>query len=78
VPKYANQDKVNPGSLLFSGVMLLEHIGWNEAARLIQTAYEATLREKIVTYDFARQMSGAQEVSTSQFAKAVIRNMDGA
>lgn len=74
-PKYSNLDKVNPGSLLFSGVMLLEHIGWQEAADLINKAYEATLREKIVTYDFARQMTGATEVKTSEFASAVIRNM---
>ena len=75
-PKYANQDKVNPGSLLFSGVMMLEHIGWNEAADLITRAYEATLSEKIVTYDFARQMEGAKEVKTSEFASAIIRNMN--
>jgi len=74
-PKYTNLDKVNPGSLLFSGVMLLEHIGWVEAADLITKAYEATLDQKIVTYDFARQMIGATEVSTSQFATTVIDNM---
>lgn len=75
-PKYTNLDKVNPGSLLFSGVMMLEHIGWFEAADLITKAYEATLEEKIVTYDFARQLQGAIEVKTSEFATAVIRNMD--
>lgn len=74
-PKYTNLDKVNPGSLLFSGVMMLEHIGWNEAADLITTAYEHTLDQKIVTYDFARQMEGAREVRTSEFATAVISNM---
>lgn len=74
-PKYTNLDKVNPGSLLFSGVMMLEHIGWQEAADLITSAYEKTLDEKIVTYDFARQMQGAMEVKTSEFATAVIRNM---
>ncbi len=74
-PKYTNLDKVNPGSLLFSGVMMLEHIGWVEAADLITRAYEATLDQKIVTYDFARQMIGASEVSTSQFATTVIDNM---
>jgi isocitrate dehydrogenase len=74
-PKYTNLDKVNPGSLLFSGVMMLEHIGWNEAAGLITRAYETTLDQKIVTYDFARQMEGATEVSTSQFATQIIRNM---
>lgn len=74
-PKYANLDKVNPGSLLFSGVMMLEYIGWNEAADLITTAYEKTLDQKIVTYDFARQMEGAREVKTSEFATAIIANM---
>ncbi len=74
-PKYTNLDKVNPGSLLFSGVMMLEHIGWQEAADLVTSAYEKTLDEKIVTYDFARQMHGATEVRTSEFATAVIRNM---
>jgi len=74
-PKYANLDKVNPGSLLFSGVMMLEYIGWNEAADLITTAYEKTLDQKIVTYDFARQMEGAKEVKTSEFATAIIANM---
>jgi isocitrate dehydrogenase len=71
-PKYANQDKVNPGSLLFSGVMMLEYLGWTEAARLIVQAYERTVREKIVTYDFARQMTGARTVKTSEFAAALI------
>lgn len=75
-PKYTNQDKVNPGSLLFSGVMMLEHLGWFEAAELITKAYERTIDEKIVTYDFARQMDGATEVKTSEFATALIRNMD--
>jgi len=74
-PKYANQDKVNPGSLLFSGVMLLRYIGWREAAERIVTAYERTVARKIVTYDFARQMEGATEVKTSEFASAVIANL---
>ena len=74
-PKYANQDKVNPGSLLFSGVMMLEYMGWNEAARLITEAYERTVREKVVTYDFARLMKGARTVKTSEFATALIGNM---
>jgi isocitrate dehydrogenase len=75
-PKYSNLDKVNPGSLLFSGVMMLEHIGWQEAGDLITRAYEKTLDQKIVTYDFARQMEGAKEVKTSEFATAIINNMD--
>jgi isocitrate dehydrogenase len=74
-PKYANQDKVNPGSLLFSGVMMLDYIGWREAAELIRTAYEKTVSKKVVTYDFARQMDGATEVKTSEFASAVIENL---
>ncbi len=74
-PKYTDQDVVNPGSLLFSGVMMLEHIGWQEAADMITHAYEATIRQKIVTYDFARQMEGAKQVKTSEFATAIIANM---
>jgi len=74
-PKYTNLDKVNPGSLLFSGVMMLEHIGWQEAADMVTSAYEKTLDQKVVTYDFARQMDGAKEVKTSEFATAVIGNM---
>ncbi|MFV8836234.1 isocitrate dehydrogenase (NADP(+)) [Aquisalimonas sp.] len=76
-PKYANQDKVNPGSLLFSGVMMLHHIGWTEAADLITAAYEQVVTSKIVTYDFARQIEGAAEVRTSQFADAIIAEMQG-
>ncbi|GIK28484.1 MAG: isocitrate dehydrogenase (NADP(+)) [Chloroflexi bacterium] len=75
-PKYTNLDKVNPGSLLFSGCMMLEHIGWTEASELITKAYETTLDQKVVTYDFARQMDGATEVPTSKFADAIIGNMD--
>jgi len=74
-PKYANLDKVNPGSLLFSGVMMLEYLGWDEAANMITSAYEKTLDQKIVTYDFARQMDGAKEVKTSEFATAIIGNL---
>lgn len=75
-PKYTNLDKVNPGSLLFSGVMMLEHLGWFEAAEMITKAYEKTLEQKVVTYDFARQMQGATEVRTSEFATAIINNME--
>ena len=74
-PKYAGQDKVNPASLLLSGVMMLEHLGWNEPAELITKAFEATIADKVVTYDFARLMEGAQEVKTSQFAEAVVNHM---
>ena len=74
-PKYTNLDKVNPGSLLFSGVMMLEHLGWFEAAEMITSAYEKTLEQRFVTYDFARQMDDATEVKTSEFATKIIGNM---
>ena len=74
-PKYADQDKVNPGSLLFSGVMMFDYIGWPEVGRTITAAYEKTIARKVVTYDFARQTEGAAEVSTSGFASAVIDSM---
>ncbi len=74
-PKYTNQDKVNPGSLLFSGVMMFEHLKWWEAAKIVEDAYQATIAQKIVTYDFARQMENATKVKTSEFATAVIGNM---
>ena len=70
-PKYAGQDKVNPGSVLLSGVMMFEHLGWTEAAKDIVTALEATIADKIVTYDFARLMEGATEVKCSEFASAI-------
>ncbi len=75
-PKYAGQDKVNPGSLILSGVMMLEHIGWYEAANLIYKAMEDTIKSKYVTYDLARQMEGATTVKTSEFAKKIVENMD--
>ncbi len=71
-PKYAGQDKVNPGSVLLSGVLMFEHIGWNEAAADIVRALEATIAAKIVTYDFARLMEGATEVKCSEFASAIV------
>jgi len=74
-PKYAGLDKVNPGSVILSGVMMLEYIGWNKAGRLIENALKKTIKSKIVTYDFARQMKGAAEVKTSEFAKAIVSNM---
>ena len=76
-PKYANQDKVNPGSVILSGVMMLEYLGWREAADLIVRALERTILQKSVTYDLARLMSGATEVKCSQFADAIIRNLGG-
>ncbi|MHB1496650.1 MAG: NADP-dependent isocitrate dehydrogenase [Acidimicrobiales bacterium] len=74
-PKYAGQDKVNPGSVLLSGVLMLEHIGWQDVADDIVKAMEATIADKVVTYDFARQMSGAKEVRTSEFAAAIIERL---
>jgi isocitrate dehydrogenase len=71
-PKYAGQDKVNPGSVLLSGVLMFEHLGWTDAANDIVRALEATIAEKIVTYDFARQMEGATEVKCSEFASAIV------
>ena len=74
-PKYADQDKVNPGSVTLSGVLMLEHMGWQEAADLIVKSLETTIAEKIVTYDFARLTEGATEVKTSAFADAMIARM---
>jgi isocitrate dehydrogenase len=74
-PKYAGQDKVNPTSLIMSGAMMLEHLGWSEAARRIESGLEETFASKTVTYDLARLMQGAEEVSCSQFARAVCENM---
>jgi isocitrate dehydrogenase len=71
-PKYAGLDKVNPGSVLLSGVMMFEHLGWQDAADDIVKALESTIADKIVTYDFARQMDGATEVKTSEFAAAIV------
>mgnify|MGYP000415638254 FL=1 len=76
-PKYANLNKVNPGSLLFSGVMMLEYMGWKEAADLITLVYPEVVLDGIVTYDFARQIDGATEVGTSQFADALIERIEG-
>ncbi len=74
-PKYAGQDKVNPGSVILSGALMLQYLGWHEAAHLIETALAKTIQQKIVTYDFARLMEGAQEVKCSEFGQALIANM---
>jgi isocitrate dehydrogenase len=74
-PKYSNLDKVNPGSVILSGEMMLRYMGWDEAADRIISSLDATIREGVVTYDFARLMKGATEVKTSRFADALIRNM---
>ena len=74
-PKYAGQDKVNPGSVLLSGVLMFEHLGWTDAANDIVRALEATIADKIVTYDFARQMEGATEVKCSEFGAAIVDHL---
>lgn len=74
-PKYAGLDKVNPSSVVLSGVMMLEHLGWNEAAEMITKSIEKTIASKVVTYDFARLMDGATEVKTSEFADELIKNL---
>ena len=74
-PKYANLDKINPGSLILSAVMMLEHMGWPEAAALIISGLEKTFTQKFVTYDMARQMEGATEVKCSEFGQKIVENM---
>lgn len=74
-PKYAGLDKVNPSSVILSGVLMLEHLGWKEAADLITKSMEKTIASKVVTYDFARLMEGATEVKCSEFAGELIKNM---
>ncbi len=74
-PKYADQDKVNPSSVILSGVMMLEHLGWQEAADSILRAMEATIQQKKVTYDLARQMDGATKLATSAYADTIISNI---
>ncbi|MBC8160889.1 MAG: NADP-dependent isocitrate dehydrogenase, partial [Roseiflexaceae bacterium] len=74
-PKYANLDKVNPCSVILSGEMMFRYLGWGEVADMLIRSIETTIGQKIVTYDFARQMDGATEVSTSKFADTLIGNM---
>ena len=74
-PKYADKDVINPGSVILSGVMMLEFLGWKEAAKLIEQAMEKTILQKFVTYDFERQTAGATKVGTSEFATRIIGNM---
>jgi isocitrate dehydrogenase len=76
-PKYANQDKINPGSVILSGVMMFEHLGWTEAAKLIVNGLERTIAAKTVTYDLERQMPGAKLLKCSEFGTAIITNMEG-
>ncbi len=74
-PKYAGQDKINPGSVILSGVMMFEHLGWQEAADRIVSGLAGTIKARTVTYDLARQMEGAKEVRCSEFAEAIVRQM---
>ena len=74
-PKYADKDVINPGSVMLSGVMMFDFLGWHEAARLIENSMEKTIQQKYVTYDFERQMQGATKVKTSEFATRMIENM---
>ena len=74
-PKYTGQDKVNPGSVILSGVMMFEHMGWNEAAETIVDALQATILKKTVTYDLERQMEGATLLKCSEFGQAIVDNM---
>jgi len=74
-PKYADKDVINPGSVMLSGVMMFEFLGWNEAAKLIESSLEKTIQQRFVTYDFERQMQGATKVKTSEFATRMIGNM---
>jgi isocitrate dehydrogenase len=75
-PKYAGQDKVNPGSVILSGEMMLRYLGWSDAAERIITGLEKTIQSKVVTYDFARLMDGAKEVKCSEFGTAIVENME--
>ncbi len=74
-PKYAGKDVINPSSVILSGAMLLEHLGWNEAAERIHHGMQAAIRDRIVTYDLERQMTGATKVGTSAFGKAISERM---
>jgi len=74
-PKYAGQNKVNPGSVILSGVLMFEHLGWFDVANMITDSLQKTILDKVVTYDFARAMDGAKEVTTSDFGQAMIERM---
>jgi isocitrate dehydrogenase len=74
-PKYADLDQVNPGSVILSGALMFEYLGWNEAASLIYKSMEKTIANKTVTYDFHRLMEGATKLKTSEFGTAMISNM---
>jgi len=77
-PKYADKDVINPGSVMLSGAMMFDFLGWNEVANLIENGIARTIQQKRVTYDLERLMSGATKVGTSAFAGAIIENMQAA
>ena len=74
-PKYADKDVINPGSVLLSGCMMFEHIGWKDVAQTIENAFAKTIRQGKVTYDLERLMTGATKLKTSEFARAIVENM---
>jgi isocitrate dehydrogenase len=74
-PKYAGRDMINPGSVILSGVLMFDYLGWKEASEFIQRGLQRTIRAKIVTYDLARQLKGATQVKCSEFGRAIIENM---
>ncbi|MFB6287009.1 MAG: isocitrate/isopropylmalate family dehydrogenase, partial [Candidatus Bipolaricaulia bacterium] len=74
-PKHAGKDKANPTALLLSGVLMLEHMGWDEAAQSVQDAIDATIGEKRVTYDLERQMDGADKLAASEYVEAIVENL---
>lgn len=74
-PKYAGLDKVNPGSVILSGVMMFDFMGWDKVSKIIESAMKKTIKSKVVTYDFARLMTGAKEVKSSEFAREIVKNM---
>jgi isocitrate dehydrogenase len=74
-PKYAGKDAINPGSVILSGVLMFDYLGWKEVSEMIQSSLQKTIQAKIVTYDLARQLKGAKEVKCSEFGRAIIENM---
>jgi isocitrate dehydrogenase len=75
-PKHADKDAINPGSMILSGVLMFDYLGWREVSELIQAGMEKTIQAKIVTYDLARQLKGAIQVKCSEFGRVIIKNME--
>ena len=75
-PKYAGQDMINPGSVILSGVLMFDYLGWGEVSELIRKGLQRTIQDKIVTYDLARQLQRATQVKCSEFGRAIIKNME--